>query len=79
MNGRSHEASVIIGASGMVGATHFATRFKIQLSGVCNPQWHAFPWLNGPHYNAAAAALANGRTSEFLKQQLRSSAEASRL
>jgi dienelactone hydrolase len=26
---------------------------------------------NGAHYNAAAAALANGRTSEFLNQQLR--------
>lgn len=26
---------------------------------------------NGAHYNAAAAALANGRTSEFLHQQLR--------
>jgi len=26
---------------------------------------------NGVHYNAAAAALANGRTGEFLNQQLR--------
>jgi carboxymethylenebutenolidase len=26
---------------------------------------------NGAHYNAAAAALANGRTREFLHQQLR--------
>src|SRR5271154_2980153 len=34
-------------------------------------QWHAFTRLNGAHYNAAAAALANARTSEFLKQQLR--------
>ncbi|MGA2562065.1 MAG: dienelactone hydrolase family protein [Steroidobacteraceae bacterium] len=34
-------------------------------------QWHAFTRLNGAHYNAAAAALANERTSEFLKQQLR--------
>jgi carboxymethylenebutenolidase len=34
-------------------------------------QWHAFTRLNGAHYNAAAAALANGRTSDFLNQQLR--------
>jgi carboxymethylenebutenolidase len=34
-------------------------------------QRHAFTRLNGAHYNAAAAALANGRTSEFLNQQLR--------
>jgi carboxymethylenebutenolidase len=34
-------------------------------------QRHAFSRHNGAHYNAAAAALANGRTSEFLKQQLR--------
>ena len=34
-------------------------------------QWHAFTRINGTHYNAAAAALANGRTSEFLNQQLR--------
>jgi carboxymethylenebutenolidase len=34
-------------------------------------QCHAFTRLNGAHYNAAAAALANGRTSEFLNQQLR--------
>src|SRR5579863_3594240 len=34
-------------------------------------QWHAFTRLNGAHYNAAAAALANGRTSEFLTRQLR--------
>ena len=34
-------------------------------------QWHAFTRLNGAHYNAAAAALANGRTSEFLNRQLR--------
>jgi carboxymethylenebutenolidase len=33
-------------------------------------QRHAFSRHNGAHYNAAAAALANGRTSEFLKQQL---------
>jgi hypothetical protein len=26
---------------------------------------------NGAHYNAAAAALAHGRTNEFLQQQLR--------
>jgi carboxymethylenebutenolidase len=34
-------------------------------------QRHAFARHNGTHYNAAAAALANGRTSEFLQQQLR--------
>jgi len=34
-------------------------------------QCHAFSRHNGTHYNAAAAALANGRTSEFLNQQLR--------
>jgi carboxymethylenebutenolidase len=34
-------------------------------------QRHAFTRHNGAHYNAAAAALANGRTSEFLNQQLR--------
>ena len=33
-------------------------------------QRHAFSRHNGAHYNAAAAALANGRTSEFLHQQL---------
>jgi carboxymethylenebutenolidase len=34
-------------------------------------QHHAFARHNGEHYNAAAAALANSRTSEFLHQQLR--------
>src|SRR5216684_3434693 len=34
-------------------------------------QHHAFARHNGAHYNGAAAALANGRTSEFLHQQLR--------
>jgi carboxymethylenebutenolidase len=34
-------------------------------------QFHAFTRINGAHYNAAAAALANRRTSEFLDQQLR--------
>src|ERR1700719_2929415 len=34
-------------------------------------QNHAFSRHGGTHYNAAAAALANGRTSEFLHQQLR--------
>jgi carboxymethylenebutenolidase len=34
-------------------------------------QHHAFARHNGAHYNAAAAALANGRTSEFLNRQLR--------
>ena len=33
-------------------------------------QRHAFARHNGAHYNAAAAALANQRTSEFLHQQL---------
>ena len=34
-------------------------------------QNHAFSRHNGKYYNAAAAHLANGRTSEFLKQALR--------
>jgi len=34
-------------------------------------QRHAFSRHNGLHYNAAAAPLANRRTSEFLHQQLR--------
>jgi carboxymethylenebutenolidase len=34
-------------------------------------QCHAFSRHNGAHYNAKAAAMANGRTSEFLNQQLR--------
>jgi carboxymethylenebutenolidase len=34
-------------------------------------QRHAFSRHNGAHYNAAAAKLANGRTNEFLRQQLR--------
>ena len=34
-------------------------------------QHHAFARHNGAHYNAAAAALANGRTSEFLHRHLR--------
>jgi carboxymethylenebutenolidase len=34
-------------------------------------QRHAFARHNGAHYNAAAAALANGRTSEFPGIQLR--------
>jgi carboxymethylenebutenolidase len=33
-------------------------------------QSHAFSRHNGKHYNAAAAALANGRTREFLHQHL---------
>src|SRR6202050_4522127 len=33
-------------------------------------QRHAFSRHNGAHYDAAAAALANGRTSEFLNRQL---------
>jgi carboxymethylenebutenolidase len=34
-------------------------------------QHHAFARHNGAHYDAAAAALANGRTAEFLHRQLR--------
>jgi carboxymethylenebutenolidase len=34
-------------------------------------QSHAFSRHNGKHYNAGAAHLANGRTSEFLNSQLR--------
>jgi carboxymethylenebutenolidase len=34
-------------------------------------QHHAFVRHNGAHYNAAAAALANGRTRQFLHQHLR--------
>jgi carboxymethylenebutenolidase len=34
-------------------------------------QSHAFSRHNGKHYNAAAAHLANGRTSEFLRHELR--------
>jgi carboxymethylenebutenolidase len=34
-------------------------------------QNHAFSRHNGAHYNAAAAHLANGRTSDFLNRQLR--------
>ena len=34
-------------------------------------QRHAFSRHNGAHYNAAAAVLANRRTSEFLVRQLR--------
>lgn len=34
-------------------------------------QRHAFSRHNGAHYDAAAAALANGRTREFLTEQLR--------
>jgi carboxymethylenebutenolidase len=34
-------------------------------------QSHAFSRHNGAHYNATAAHLANGRTSEFLNRQLR--------
>jgi carboxymethylenebutenolidase len=34
-------------------------------------QSHAFSRHNGKHYDAAAAHLANGRTSEFLNRQLR--------
>jgi carboxymethylenebutenolidase len=33
-------------------------------------QRHAFARHNGAHYNAAAAALANGRNSEFLHRRL---------
>jgi carboxymethylenebutenolidase len=34
-------------------------------------QRHAFSRHNGTHYNATAAAQANGRTNEFLNQHLR--------
>jgi carboxymethylenebutenolidase len=34
-------------------------------------QCHAFSRHNGAHYNAKATALADGRTREFLNQQLR--------
>jgi carboxymethylenebutenolidase len=34
-------------------------------------QHHAFARHSGAHYDAAAAALANGRTIDFLNQQLR--------
>jgi carboxymethylenebutenolidase len=34
-------------------------------------QFHAFARHNGAHYDAVAAALANGRTSEFLNRHLR--------
>jgi carboxymethylenebutenolidase len=34
-------------------------------------QCHAFSRHNGAHFNAEAAALANGRTAEFLRLQLR--------
>jgi carboxymethylenebutenolidase len=34
-------------------------------------QNHAFSRHNGTHYDAAAASLANGRTSDFLHQLLR--------
>jgi carboxymethylenebutenolidase len=34
-------------------------------------QCHAFSRHNGTHYNAAPAALANGRTTQFLNQHLR--------
>ena len=34
-------------------------------------QRHAFSRHNGAHYNAAAAALANSRTHDFLNRQLR--------
>src|SRR6202012_2201261 len=38
----------------------------------CYPgQRHAFARHNGTHYDATAAALANGRTSEFLQRELR--------
>jgi dienelactone hydrolase len=33
-------------------------------------QHHAFARHNGAHYDAAAAALANGRTAEFLHRHL---------
>jgi carboxymethylenebutenolidase len=54
------------------------TEIKAALAGKPNAvvysyagQRHAFSRHNGRHYNAAAAHLANGRTSEFLARQLR--------
>jgi carboxymethylenebutenolidase len=54
------------------------TEIKTALAGKPNAtvysypgQHHAFARHNGTHYNAAAAALANRRTIEFLHQQLR--------
>jgi carboxymethylenebutenolidase len=38
-------------------------------------QCHAFSRLDGTHYNAVAAALANGRTRQFLNQHLRLTAD----
>jgi carboxymethylenebutenolidase len=37
-------------------------------------QRHAFSRNNGAHYDAAAAALANGRTRDFLNRELRAKA-----
>ncbi len=52
-------------------------QIKSALAGIPNAtvysypgQHHAFARHNGAHYNAAAAALANTRTSEFLHQRL---------
>lgn len=39
-------------------------------------QHHGFTRVNGAHYDAAAAALANGRTHDFLKRELLYSAPA---
>ena len=54
------------------------TEIKTALAGKPNAmvysypgQRHAFSRHNGAHYNAAAAALANRRTSEFLGRHLR--------
>ena len=69
-------------ASGRGGRVHFQASASSRLSstGVANQtrrstaiRGSAMPFArhNGAHYNAAAAALANGRTSEFLCQQLR--------
>ena len=53
-------------------------RIKAALAGKPNAtiygypgQCHAFSRHNGAHYNAAAATLANGRTYDFLKRELR--------
>jgi carboxymethylenebutenolidase len=53
------------------------SEIKAALSGKANAtvygypgQRHAFARHNGLHYNAAAAALANARTREFLHRQL---------
>ena len=59
-------------------STAAQSQIKAALAGKANAtvysdpgQHHAYARHNGAHYNAAAAALANGRTGEFLHQHLR--------